>query len=413
MFSMAMWMAALVAPVQIFVGDLHGLNTLEHQPAKVMAMEGHYQSHPHGAPLILFGIPNDEEQRMEHAVEIPRLSSLILKHDLDAPLNGLDTVAPENRPPVEVVFWTFRVMVGLGFLMLLLGACSLLARATRKLYDWRWLLRFALAMGPAGFIAVIAGWMTTEVGRQPFTIYGVMRTADSVSPLAAPAVATSLIAFIVVYFAVFGMGTWYLLRLMSHAPHSHEPDLPNAPAHAAGITPGPAMAAAGSRRSCHMDESTLLTNIWAAILAFAVFMYVVMDGFDLGIGILFPVFGVGRERDTAMNSIAPVWDGNETWLVLGGGGLMAAFPLAYGVIMSALYAPLIAMLLALVFRGVAFEFRWRDPAHRHIWDFAFTGGSFVAAFTQGIMLGALLQGIQSKAAPTAAAGGTGSRHSAC
>ncbi|HWN47067.1 MAG TPA: cytochrome d ubiquinol oxidase subunit II, partial [Steroidobacteraceae bacterium] len=107
-----------------------------------------------------------------------------------------------------------------------------------------------------------------------------------------------------------------------------------------------------------MDESTLLTNIWAAILAFAVFMYVVMDGFDLGIGILFPVFGVGRERDTAMNSIAPVWDGNETWLVLGGGGLMAAFPLAYAIVMSALYAPLIAMLLALVFRGVAFEFRW-------------------------------------------------------
>ena len=130
-----------------------------------------------------------------------------------------------------------------------------------------------------------------------------------------------------------------------------------------------------------------------AILAFAVFMYVVMDGFDLGIGILFPVFGVGRERDTAMNSIAPVWDGNETWLVLGGGGLMAAFPLAYAIVMSALYAPLIAMLLALVFRGVAFEFRWRDPAHRHIWDFAFTAGSFVAAFTQGIMIGALIQGI--------------------
>jgi cytochrome d ubiquinol oxidase subunit I len=103
-------------------------------------------------------------------------------------------------------------------------------------------------MGPAGFIAVIAGWMTTEVGRQPFTIYGVLRTADSVSPLAAPAVAMSLIAFIVVYFAVFGMGTWYLLRLMSHAPHPHESDVPNAPAHAAGITPGPAMAAAGSAR---------------------------------------------------------------------------------------------------------------------------------------------------------------------
>jgi cytochrome bd ubiquinol oxidase subunit II len=145
-----------------------------------------------------------------------------------------------------------------------------------------------------------------------------------------------------------------------------------------------------------MTESITLTNIWAAILAFAVFMYVVMDGFDLGIGILFPFFGVGRERDTAMNSIAPVWDGNETWLVLGGGGLMAAFPLAYSIVMSALYAPLIAMLLALVFRGVAFEFRWRDPAHRPIWDFAFTAGSLIAALAQGIMLGALLQGIAVK-----------------
>jgi len=248
MFSMAMWMAALVAPLQIFVGDLHGLNTLEHQPAKVMAMEGHYQSHPDGAPLVLFGIPNDKEQRMEHAVEIPRLSSLILKHDLDAPLKGLDTVAPENRPPVKVVFWTFRVMVGLGFLMLLLGVCSLLARAARKLYDWRWLHRFALVMGPAGFVAVIAGWMTTEVGRQPFTIYGLLRTADSVSPLAAPAVAASLIAFVLVYFAVFGMGAWYLLRLMAHAPQPDEPDMPNAPAHAAGITPGLALASGGKTR---------------------------------------------------------------------------------------------------------------------------------------------------------------------
>jgi cytochrome d ubiquinol oxidase subunit I len=134
-------------------------------------------------------------------------------------------------------------MVGLGFLMLLLGACSLLARTLGKLYDWRWLLRFALTMGPSGFIAVIAGWMTTEVGRQPFTIYGVLRTADSVSPLAAPAVAVSLLAFVIVYFAVFGMGAWYLLKLMSHAPQPHEPDLPNTPAHAAGITPGPALAA--------------------------------------------------------------------------------------------------------------------------------------------------------------------------
>ena len=137
-----------------------------------------------------------------------------------------------------------------------------------------------------------------------------------------------------------------------------------------------------------------LTIIWAAIIALAIFAYVVMDGFDLGIGILFKAFPAGKGRDRAMNSVAPVWDGNETWLVLGGGGLFAAFPLAYALILPALYAPIMAMLLGLVFRGVAFEYRWRDPKHRAFWDAAFMGGSIVAALAQGITLGALLQGIE-------------------
>ena len=136
-----------------------------------------------------------------------------------------------------------------------------------------------------------------------------------------------------------------------------------------------------------------LTVIWAFIIAFGVFAYVVMDGFDLGIGILFPSFRVGEGRNRAMNSIAPVWDGNETWLVLGGGGLFAAFPLAYAIILPATYPLMIAMLLGLVFRGVAFEFRWRDAGHRPFWDMAFFGGSLVAALSQGMILGAILQGI--------------------
>ena len=137
-----------------------------------------------------------------------------------------------------------------------------------------------------------------------------------------------------------------------------------------------------------------LTVVWAGIIAFAIVAYVLMDGFDLGIGLFFPWLEVGEERDAAMNSIAPVWDGNETWLILGGGGLLAAFPLAYAIVLPALYAPLIAMLLALVLRGVAFEFRWRDPAHRRWWDRSFHAGSLVATFAQGITLGALLQGIR-------------------
>jgi cytochrome d ubiquinol oxidase subunit II len=136
-----------------------------------------------------------------------------------------------------------------------------------------------------------------------------------------------------------------------------------------------------------------LATIWAFIIAFAVFVYVVMDGFDLGIGILFPLFPAKADRDTIMNSVAPVWDGNETWLVLGGGGMMAAFPLAYAVLMPALYTPMIAMLIGLIFRGVAFEFRWRTQSERNRWDLAFAGGSWLAALAQGIALGAILQGV--------------------
>jgi cytochrome bd ubiquinol oxidase subunit II len=139
-----------------------------------------------------------------------------------------------------------------------------------------------------------------------------------------------------------------------------------------------------------------LAFIWAGLIAFAVLAYVIFDGFDLGIGMLFPLAHDKRERDTMMNSVAPVWDGNETWLVLGGGGLFAVFPLAYAVVMPALYAPIIAMLLGLIFRGVAFEFRWRSGTHERFWDFAFTAGSTIATFAQGLALGALVQGIRMK-----------------
>src|SRR4029077_19649630 len=166
MFSMAMWMATLVAPIQILAGDQHGLNTLEHQPTKIMAMEGHYQSHKDGAPLILFGLPDQAAGEVRYAIEIPKLSSLVLKHSLDAPLAGLDTVPRENWPPVPIIFWTFRIMVGLGFLMLGLGLLSLLERLRGKLYQSRLLHACATAMGPAGFVAGLAGWITAEAGRQ-------------------------------------------------------------------------------------------------------------------------------------------------------------------------------------------------------------------------------------------------------
>ncbi len=240
MFSMAMWMATLVAPIQILAGDQHGLNTLAHQPAKIMAMEGHFQSHPDGAPLYLFGLPDERAGKVRFPVEIPKLGSLILEHSPDAPMAGLDTVPRENWPPVAVTFWSFRVMVGLGLLIFALGLFSLWERWRGRLYQSYLLHRFAMLMGPAGFLAVIAGWVTTEAGRQPFTVYGLLRTADSVSPLAAPAVGSSLVAFVIVYFVVYAAGILYLLRLMAQPPHPGEGGpSSDSPLRTAGITPAP------------------------------------------------------------------------------------------------------------------------------------------------------------------------------
>ncbi len=242
MFSMAMWMAAIVAPVQIFAGDLHGLNTLKHQPAKIAAMEGHFETQA-GAPLILFGWPDMAEERTRYAVEIPKLGSLILTHSWDGEVQGLKAWKPEDRPNSTIVFWTFRIMIGIGFLMAGLGLWSLYARWRGVLYEQVSLLRASVLMGPSGFVAVLAGWYTTEIGRQPYTVYGLLRTSESVAPIDAAAVGTSLLIFIVVYMIVFGAGTVYIIRQMGHAPEALEPDIKRGvPERAAGITPAPALA---------------------------------------------------------------------------------------------------------------------------------------------------------------------------
>ncbi len=239
MFSMAMWMAAVVAPAQIVIGDLHGLNTFEHQPAKVAAMEGHFDTQT-GAPLILFGMPDMEAKETKHAIAIPGLGSFILTHHWDGEVRGLQAWPREDWPNAPVVFWSFRIMVGLGLLMAALGLVGLVLRWRGALYDTRWFLIAAIAMGPAGFAAVLAGWVTTEVGRQPWTVQGLLRTADSLSPVGAPGVAASLAAFAVVYFIVFGVGASYLLALMRRPPRPNEPDAAAAaPIRSAGVMPGP------------------------------------------------------------------------------------------------------------------------------------------------------------------------------
>lgn len=219
MLGMAMIMAIFMAPAQVLIGDEHGLNTLEHQPAKVAAMEGIWEDE-RGAALRLFAIPDQENQTNKYEVKIPYVTGLILTHSLDGEVKGLKNWAPEDQPPVIIVFWAFRIMVGIGMLMVLVGLFSLYKYFKKQQFntDSVWFHRAWMMMTPLGFIALLSGWFVTETGRQPWTVYGVIRTAESMSPLAAQQVATTLIGFIVLYIFVFGAGSFYILRLIAQGP---------------------------------------------------------------------------------------------------------------------------------------------------------------------------------------------------
>jgi cytochrome d ubiquinol oxidase subunit I len=222
-FSMAVAMILVTVPIQIIAGDQHGLNTREHQPAKIAAIEGLWETERGGTSLNLIGWPDMKEERTKYALSVPHLGSLILTHSWNGEVRGLKEFAPADRPDSTIVFWSFRIMVGMGLLMLLLGLVGLILRLRNRLYDTRWFHRFALAMGPSGLIALLAGWITTEAGRQPWVVYGVLRTADAASPLSSQQVGTSLLIFVIVYFLVFGTGIYYMLKLMAKGPDVGDP----------------------------------------------------------------------------------------------------------------------------------------------------------------------------------------------
>ncbi len=241
MFSMAMWMAAIVAPIQLLVGHMHGENTLEYQPAKIAAMEGHFERQ-RGAPLHLFGWPNQDEGKMESAISIPKLGSWVLTGDWDGEVPGLNEFDRDEQPNSPMVFFSFRIMVGLGILMIFTGLVSLLLRWGKALYASPLFHKWAILMGPSGLIAILTGWITTEVGRQPYTVYGLLRTSDSISPIALPGVLGSFTAFVIVYTIVFGAGVYYMLKMMRRTPEKPgELSDEKLPIRSAGITPAPAL----------------------------------------------------------------------------------------------------------------------------------------------------------------------------
>ena len=217
MVRMAVGMIAIVAPLQLFIGDQHGLNTLQHQPAKVAAMEGHW----HGSEpvaLSLFAIPNEEAERNDYDIKLPRISGLILTHDWDGRIKGLLDFPKEDRPPLLPVFFGFRVMVGIGLLLIATGITGAVLWWRGTLWEARWYQRFASHIWPLGFIAILAGWIVTETGRQPWVATGVLRTADAVSPITFGSVAVSLTLFVLVYCVVFSMGVYYINRLINRGP---------------------------------------------------------------------------------------------------------------------------------------------------------------------------------------------------
>ncbi|EST58664.1 cytochrome ubiquinol oxidase subunit I [Proteus hauseri] len=215
MLSMSLWMILILAPIQALIGDVHGLNTLKHQPAKIAAIEGHWKNEPGEAtPLILFGVPDMDAEETKYKIEIPYLGSMILTHSLEKQVPALKEFPKEDRPNSLIVFWSFRLMVGLGMLMILVGVWGTWLRYKKKLYESKAFLRLTFLMAPSGLIAILAGWFTTEVGRQPWVVYGIQRTRDAVSAHGEMHMSISLLIFFVVYGSVFGVGYAYMLKLI-------------------------------------------------------------------------------------------------------------------------------------------------------------------------------------------------------
>ncbi len=236
MMRMGVGMLAVLGPLQLVVGDMHGLNTAHHQPVKVAAMEAHWDGSEPG-DLVLFGWPDQQAERNHFEVSIPHGASLIITHDPQGLFPGLKDFAPEDRPPVWPVFFAFRIMVGVGMLMIAMGLAGAWLWWRGRLFDTRWYLKFVGQAWWLGFAGILAGWMVTEIGRQPWLVYGTLRTAQATSPILTSTVAVSLALFVLVYCVVFGVGILYVRRLLQKGPtpklHEAEPGLPNRPLSAA------------------------------------------------------------------------------------------------------------------------------------------------------------------------------------
>ena len=396
MLHWGLGLVAVLIPIQLFFGHLTGLYVLKHQPAKFAAIEARWKTQQ-PASEVLLAIPDEASERNLFAIEIPKLGSMIASGNWTAKEIGLETFPPEDRPPVVIPFFGFRLMVGMGLIMLAVSWFGNFLRWRGRLETTRWFLWGTFLAFPTGFVAILSGWFTAEVGRQPWVVYGLLRTKDAVTPsLTTGDVLFSLTGYVLVYAVVYSFGVYYIYKLLHEGPTGEAQGHPGRDGQAAdGVRrqrrDGDRQQAA-DRRVDAMEPSNLAL-FWAGVIACAILLYVMLDGFDLGVGVLFGTTREEAHRVGMMDTIAPFWDGNETWLVVIGAGLFAAFPDVYAVFLGAFYLPVLLLLLGLIFRGIAFEFRFRSERMRWVWDWGFFLGSTVVAFVQGAAVGAMIRGI--------------------
>ena len=376
MLRMGLFLAAVLVPIQILFGHLNGDYVHDDQPAKFAAIEGRWHDEQ-PAGEVLIAIPDPAAETNHYEIKIPVLGSLIGSMSFTSKEVGLTDFPPQDRPPVLIPFFTFRIMVGCGLIMLALAwlgsYLSLKGRIERRTGFCSGSIFLSF---PLPFIAILTGWFTAEVGRQPWVVYGVLRTADAMTPfLTAREAAVSLVVFCAVYAFIFAFGIFYIYRLLRAGPAGY---LLMPPSAAVPNRPMSVVASRTSRRhASHRRGRIAMVMFWVTLLAVSILLYVLLDGFDLGVGMLFGLTRGETRRRAMMSAVAPIWDGNETWLVVTGVVLWGAFPVVYATLLSAFYLPLLVMLAGLILRGVAFEYRNKTERLRWIWDVSFAGGSFV------------------------------------
>ena len=395
-FSIAVIAAVIITPLQVFIGDSSGLSVFEHQPAKLAAIEGHWETNPpgEGADWSLLAWPDKDQQQNRWSVEIPGALSLLLTHDATGQVRGLRDFPVADQPPaMPLLYYSFRGMVAIGFLMLFLALWAGWRKyrgafTPENIIKHPRLLRVWVLCIPIGYVAVELGWIVREVGRQPWVLYGIMRTEAGASPLPAGILASTLAVYTFIYVSLT-----IIFIVLSRRMLFKGPDLDIKPLQANKL-PTHLMHMPDTGITHNMDLAyMLLIEIWFAILGLFLIFYVVLDGFDLGIGIISLLAKTEERRDVMMNSVGSVWDANETWLVVFGGALFGAFPAAYAAILHGLYIPVSLMLFALIFRGISFEFREHGKGHhKGRWSLAFGYGSLVGALMQGFALGAVIGG---------------------